>query len=451
MKENDAQMGAPVRLRVWISVLVAAGAAVVAVGVALLLSNTIGLRSSADATIRTDAYLERVVEVERLVVDAETGLRGYVITGRSLFLAPLRAAEARLPQAITALHQSAARDGAFVPQARALAQASRSYLSGYVPFVLGIAAHRLSDVRSFAATLTGKRLVDDVRARTATLERLVTARQDARQTTAHRSADRSVAEAIIVLVVLTVLMVVIGAALGRLAVGQGVARERSERTNRTLQQSLLPQALPTIPGCELAVLFTPAGAGELVGGDFYDAFAVDPGRWAIVVGDVCGKGAEAAAVTAMARWTLRSLAGAPVPPADALRFLNDAMLREDLGGRFITIAYQLLRVVDAGRAEVTVACAGHPAPILVPKAGEPSTLPARGTLLGVWPDILLHTAEIRLSPGDSLVTYTDGVTDQGPETQLSPPLETLRKSTMSSGVAPPILGVGTNPRTQGCS
>ena len=131
-------------------------------------------------------------------------------------------------------------------------------------------------------------------------------------------------------------------------------------------------------------------------------------------------------MTAMARWTLRSLAGAPVPPADALRFLNDAMLREDLGGRFITIAYQLLRVVDAGRAEVTVACAGHPAPILVPKAGEPSTLPARGTLLGVWPDILLHTAEIRLSPGDSLVTYTDGVTDQGPETQLSPPLETLR-------------------------
>jgi CHASE3 domain sensor protein len=215
-------------------------------------SNTIGLRSSADATIRTDAYLERVVEVERLVVDAETGLRGYVTTGRSLFLAPLRAAEARLPQAITALHQSAASDGTFVPQA--LAQASRSYLSGYVPFVLGIAAHRLSDVRSFAATLTGKRLVDDVRARTATLERLVTARQDARQTTAHRSADRSVAEAIVVLVVLTVLMVVIGAAPGRLAVGQGVARERSERTNRTLQQSLLPQALPTIPGCELAVL-----------------------------------------------------------------------------------------------------------------------------------------------------------------------------------------------------
>jgi hypothetical protein len=102
--------------------------------------------------------------------------------------------------------------------------------------------------------------------------------------------------------------------------------------------------IPEIPGCELAVRFSPATAGDLVGGDFYDVFAVDPDRWAVVVGDVCGKGAEAAAVTATVRWTLRSLADAADAPGDALQRLNDAMLRHDLGNRFITIAYARVTV-----------------------------------------------------------------------------------------------------------
>ena len=117
---------------------------------------------------------------------------------------------------------------------------------------------------------------------------------------------------------------------------------RSEYTARTLQQSLLPAVIPDLPSCELAIRFAPAGAGDLVGGDFYDVFAVGDEHWAVVIGDVCGKGAQAAAVTAMARWTLRSFAGSLRPPADVLRSLNDAMLRQGLGGRFITIVYALL-------------------------------------------------------------------------------------------------------------
>jgi serine phosphatase RsbU (regulator of sigma subunit) len=191
-----------------------------------------------------------------------------------------------------------------------------------------------------------------------------------------------------------------------------------------LRQSLLPTSLPAIPGCELAVRFRPAQEAELVGGDFYDAFAVSDGRWAIVVGDVCGKGAEAAAVTAMARWTLRSLASWSVGPDEALRFLNRAMLGEDLEGRFITVAYLLLTIED-GVAHVALACAGHPPPILVPASGEPRVLPARGTLLGIWPDIRLQTTELALEHGDTILLYTDGVSDSGPGAAREP-AEALR-------------------------
>jgi len=418
-------MGPHVRLRARISVLVAAGTVVVAVGVALLLGNTLTLRRSADATIRSNDYLVAVVDVERLVVDAETGLRGYVITRRQLFLAPLQAAESRLPAANAALLSSAARAHAFVLQARGLAEASRSYLLGYIPTSVLRAAGDPRGARSFAATLAGKQQVDGIRGRTAALERLVSARQTARQRAAHRSADHAVSEAIAVLVLLTGLTLLLGALLGRLVVGRELAHERSEITARTLQRSLLPPAMPVIPGCELAVRFSPAGAGELVGGDFYDVFAVAPDRWAIALGDVCGKGAQAAAVTAMARWTLRSLSAAPLNPADSLLFLNDAMLRQELSGRFLTIAYLLLTVAG-GQAQVSIACAGHPAPIMVPASGEPTTVEARGDLLGVWSDITLHTSELQLTPGDSLVAYTDGVTDQGPGPILAHPGEMLR-------------------------
>ncbi len=228
------------------------------------------------------------------------------------------------------------------------------------------------------------------------------------------SADTAVAEAIAVLVALTLLTVLLGAFLGRLALARDRARARSERTAAILQRSLLPHGLPTVPRCELAVRFRPAGAGELVGGDFYDVFALGKGRWAIVLGDVCGKGAEAAAITAMARWTLRSYITDTDDPAEPLRFLNASMLRQDLDGRFITVAYLLLST-ERDRAQVSVACAGHPAPIHVPALGEPVAVDARGPLLGVWPDIDLETERLVLMPGDSLVVYTDGVTDQGPE------------------------------------
>jgi serine phosphatase RsbU (regulator of sigma subunit) len=403
---------------------VGAGAIVVALGVALLLANTIALRRNAGRTLAASGYLSAVTDVERLVVDAETGLRGYVITSRGLFLQPLDAARARFPRAAAALEQAAAREHALVAQATGLVDAARSYLTSYVPQVLAIAAHDRRAARSLAMTLEGKHLVDGIRARTAALQSAITARQNARQRTARRTADSAVAASIVVLVVLTVLTVLLGAFLGRLALDRDRARKRSERTAAILQRSLLPQGLPAVPGCDLAARFQPAGEGDLVGGDFYDVFSVGD-RWAIVLGDVCGKGAEAAAVTAMARWTLRSCGVPEADPGAPLRFLNDSMLRGDLEGRFITIAYLLLSV-ERDRVRVCVACAGHPAPLYVPVAGEPVAVDARGDLLGVWPDVSLQVAELDLAPGDALVVYTDGVTDQGPQVRDDTPATILR-------------------------
>jgi CHASE3 domain sensor protein len=406
-------------LRTRIGLVVGTGALLVALGVTLLLINTVGLRSSAAATTRADRYLVAVIDDERLVVDAETGLRGYVITGRPLFLEPTRRAQAAFPDAQAALAQAARVDGEFLAQAQALEQAASAYMNGYVPGLTRLHGPGLNAARTYATTLAGKQLVDGVRARAENLERLVSARERARQRSASHSAGVSTTEAIVVLVLVTLLTIVLGTLLGRLVVSRERARAQSEQTASALRLSLLPGALPSIPRCEVAARFLPAAEGEVVGGDFYDVFAVGDGQWAAVVGDVCGKGPQAAALTAMARWTLRSLAGAPVAPADALRFLNRAMLNLELDGRFITIAYLLVSPGEHG-AHAVLACAGHPPAILVPAEGDPVPLPAHGALLGIWPEISLESSQVDLSPGDSIVLYTDGVSDPGPGPQRLP-------------------------------
>jgi serine phosphatase RsbU (regulator of sigma subunit) len=407
-------------------VAVAAGALAVALGVTLLLTHIVDLRTSANASLRTGTYLDATINLERLVVDAETGLRGYVITGDRAFLAPERSAVADMPAATAALERAAASDGAFVTQAEQLVSSTRSYLSTYVPRVIRQVSTDPTAARSVPTTALGKQLVDATRLRSAALQREISARQAARQRAARSSANHAVDVAIVVLIALTFLTLALGGILGWLLVGRERARQRTEelyrrteQTARTLQESLLPAQVPDVPSCELAIRFTPAGANDLVGGDFYDVFAVGPDHWAIVVGDVCGKGAGAAAVTAMARWTLRTLADTVRPPADVLRSLNDVMRDQAAEQRFITIIYALLEVRDAS-AHVRIACAGHPPALAVSPAGEPAAVPASGDLLAVWPDIRLHEVELTLQPGASLVFYTDGVTDQGPGAERSP-------------------------------
>jgi PAS domain S-box-containing protein len=177
---------------------------------------------------------------------------------------------------------------------------------------------------------------------------------------------------------------------------------------RTLQQSLLPAELPDIPGIEAAARFRPTGEGNEVGGDFYDLFEAGAHGWTVVMGDVCGKGPDAAAVTALARYTLRAAAMREGPPSRSLRVLNEALLRQRDDRRFCTVAYAYLEPSQEG-ARVACAIGGHPLPLLLRTDGTVETVGAPGTLLGVLPDPNFEDRSVLLHPGDALVFYTDGV------------------------------------------
>lgn len=187
---------------------------------------------------------------------------------------------------------------------------------------------------------------------------------------------------------------------------------------RTLQQSLLPPRLPAIAGVGLAARYRAVGEVNQVGGDFYDVFEVGPRSWGIVIGDVCGKGAEAAAVTALARYTLRAAATTESAPARILEILNTAMLSQRGDYRFATVAYARLDL-DPDGARATICSAGHPLPLLR-RAGEPlAPVGHPGTLLGVVPEPDLDERSVELAPGDALIFYTDGVTEaRAPELLL---------------------------------
>src|SRR6185312_5818585 len=132
----------------------------------------------------------------------------------------------------------------------------------------------------------------------------------------------------------------------------------------TLQESLLPAQLPVIPGIDASVAFHPAGERHMVGGDFYDVFQTDDGAWAVVVGDVCGKGALAAAVTGLARYTLRAAAIQASQPSRVLELLNDA-IRRQRPSEFCSVAFTRLEPDAGGGARAVLASAGHPLPLIL--------------------------------------------------------------------------------------
>jgi PAS domain S-box-containing protein len=187
--------------------------------------------------------------------------------------------------------------------------------------------------------------------------------------------------------------------------------EASATIAQTLQSSLLPPHLPELRGAELAAAYLPAGAGLEVGGDFYDVFNLDEDQWYLVIGDVCGKGAEAAAVTALARYTIRAAAVRRRSPSAILRWLNDAMLRQhDSDGRFCTIVCAHLDLSRAP-ARITVACGGHPPPLVLRADGTVHEVGTPGTLLGLVEGPDLQDRVVELASGDAWIAYTDGLTE----------------------------------------
>ncbi|HEY6751874.1 MAG TPA: PAS domain S-box protein, partial [Rubrobacteraceae bacterium] len=193
---------------------------------------------------------------------------------------------------------------------------------------------------------------------------------------------------------------------------------------RTLQAGLLPSRLPEVPGVEVGLRYFSAGEGD-VGGDFYDLFETsmvnqngssDPSSsWGVVVGDVSGKGAEAAAVLALARYTIRTLATRESHPSAVLTGLNEAMLRqrrEHDDYKFCTVAYAKLEMNEGNTecgVKVTVCRGGHAPPFLLRADGSIHKSGYPGYAIGVFDNASFIEEETRLAPGDALVFYTDGV------------------------------------------
>ncbi|MFF8280059.1 PP2C family protein-serine/threonine phosphatase [Streptomyces lateritius] len=191
-------------------------------------------------------------------------------------------------------------------------------------------------------------------------------------------------------------------------------RARLQDALAVLQKSLLPDSLPTMPGMEAAAYYHTASVDRL-GGDFYDVFAIDGKRWAFFLGDVCGKGPQAAAVTSLTRYTLRAAALHDPDPVTALSTLNKVLHERYSGGdpRYCTAVFGILEPDSAtGQVTVRLASGGHP-PVLVLRAdGTADFLPTPGGILvGILPDPCFAAATTVLTPGDTLLLYTDGITE----------------------------------------
>jgi serine phosphatase RsbU (regulator of sigma subunit) len=200
---------------------------------------------------------------------------------------------------------------------------------------------------------------------------------------------------------------------GALALDNARLHEQQRHIASVLQHSLLPRSLPEIKGFEASSRFLAAGEASEVGGDFYDVFRSGSGSWTAVIGDVCGKGPEAASLTALARYTVRTASSPESSPSEVLRTLHESISSERADFRFCTAALARIEAPSNGdgAAHLTVALGGHPLPLILRKDGRVDPVGQPGTLLGVLPSPVLADADATLAIGDSLILYTDGVLD----------------------------------------
>ncbi|MHA6794442.1 SpoIIE family protein phosphatase [Pseudonocardia bannensis] len=209
-------------------------------------------------------------------------------------------------------------------------------------------------------------------------------------------------------------------------------------TSQTLQRALLPRALPVAAGVDFAAAYVPESTGTEVGGDFYDVLPLGPGRWLASIGDVCGKGARAAARTGLVRDVLRVLVKDGRSLTEAVELLNDVMMEADDPTQFCTLA--AARITTAGTATrpelaVDLVLAGHDQPVLVRADGTAELVGTHGMAAGLFDRVQVVCTTHVLGPGDILLAYTDGATERrrkrelfGPERLLLAATEADRRS-----------------------
>ncbi|MPZ27290.1 MAG: SpoIIE family protein phosphatase [Micromonosporaceae bacterium] len=199
----------------------------------------------------------------------------------------------------------------------------------------------------------------------------------------------------------------------RAALAVDNARIHAERRHvaRTLQRSLLPPALPTVRGIGLGAAYVPAGDAGEVGGDFYDVVPMRDDQWLVAIGDVSGKGVQAATVTGLVREVIRALVRGGRPLPEILERINETLVERGRG-KYCTLALASVRVTGQSRLEVTLHLAGHERPVLVRADSRTFAAGSGGTALGLLDTISSPAETLHLDPGDSLIFYTDGVTER---------------------------------------
>ncbi|MGH3657358.1 MAG: PP2C family protein-serine/threonine phosphatase, partial [Micromonosporaceae bacterium] len=196
-----------------------------------------------------------------------------------------------------------------------------------------------------------------------------------------------------------------------LAIDNSRIHAERQEIAQAFQRALLPHALPTPTRVEFASEYVPASTGTDVGGDFYDVIEVGPKQWLAAIGDVCGKGAQAAALTGLVRDVIRVLVRDGRPLSRAVELLNRTLIEQQEDGRYCTLATALVsRKGDDLNVELCLA--GHERPMLLHASGDVEQVGHNGTAVGLLDEIELHTVELTLGPGDALVFFTDGVTER---------------------------------------
>lgn len=196
-----------------------------------------------------------------------------------------------------------------------------------------------------------------------------------------------------------------------LAIENARIHAERRRVAQTLQQSLLPPTLPVVEGIGFAAEYVPTGGDADVGGDFYDVLPLPDGRWLVVIGDVSGKGVQAAAVTGLVRDVIRVLVSDGKPLPEALARLNETLVERG-GGRYCTLALAAVGPGTGNQLDVSLHLAGHDRPVLLRSAGGATFVGTGGTALGLLDTITSPASAVPLGPGDALIFYTDGVTER---------------------------------------
>jgi serine phosphatase RsbU (regulator of sigma subunit) len=199
-----------------------------------------------------------------------------------------------------------------------------------------------------------------------------------------------------------------------LALDNAYALAERQRIAADLQRALLPAELPVAAGIEFGAEYVPTGSGVEVGGDFYDVITLRRNRWLMSIGDVCGKGTQAAAVTGLVRNVIRALAGENRSLSRTLAAVHRTLLAAETD-RYATVAAAVVtRAEENGLPvlDVTLCLAGHDRPIVLRADGTTTSVGECGSAVGLLPEFDVEESRVRLAPGDALVCFTDGVTER---------------------------------------